>query len=265
VRRGFVLEWRKVDSSGMVQDPYAYTLFRWLCRNAAIAPCKQVVGRQVIELERGQVFVSRPRLVGILGWEDHQVRRALEILDTPGFSSITRQKVARAGTVVTVENFDTYNQRPDETYPAFRQRITNDKPTPSQHLANAGPTVIIGRLEDSEEQEESGGAYGDAERMAKKLRAKVREADPQAPLREIRHDIQPLLRLLGQISVEDVGAIIDFAWTDDFWQGKLTDGASVERNATKLRAAMKQGPQGNKAVVDKWIKDREARNEATKS
>ena len=67
MHRGYIKLWRKSQDSGLLQNPYAWTLWCHLLMKATHKPHKQLVGNQVVELEPGQVIIGRKALADQLG------------------------------------------------------------------------------------------------------------------------------------------------------------------------------------------------------
>ena len=91
------------------------------------------------------------------------------------------------------------------------------------------------------ERDMGDGAYDHAERLADHLRERIRDMDPKAHMRPKRFDTSPILGLI--IDGQDPGELtelIDHAFTDDFWIGKVLTGNALANCVNQLRASMKR-------------------------
>jgi hypothetical protein len=105
MHRGYVKVWRKLEDSGILQDPGACQFFLWAMFKATHKQRKQIVGNQVVHLQAGQFISGRNAAATELGISPSKFARTLEKMKMLEFVD-TRPN--NKFTVITIVNWDTY-------------------------------------------------------------------------------------------------------------------------------------------------------------
>jgi len=123
--RGFLLVWRRIEDSGLLQDGKTLALFLHLLLKARVEAGDFVMTeptRAVVRLRRGQVFVGRKSLAATLDQTEREIRTGLKMLREMG---ICDQQPTNRGTIVTIRNYDRFQHRKGESYVHFIRRVTS--------------------------------------------------------------------------------------------------------------------------------------------
>lgn len=96
--------WR--DNPVFAPEPYTEReAWEWLIEHAAFAERQERVGRQMVQLQRGQVAVSVRKLADAWQWSKSRVQRYLAKLACAGMTGTLE---VLDGTVITLCNYETY-------------------------------------------------------------------------------------------------------------------------------------------------------------
>ena len=141
-----------------------------------------------VELKRGQLFVGRHEMAGLLDISEMAVRCLLAKLEQTGF--ITRKTTSK-GTVITICNYDIYQGEETEEQPADNQQPASNQPASSQQLTtnkelrinnnNNACTRIRGKLAPAVDA-----LFGDWLRMYSTVHNHGRELSEQAVTSNLR-------------------------------------------------------------------------------
>ena len=121
--KGYVLVWRKMLDSGLMQMPNTLTLFMYILVNATHKDIKS----GMVELKRGQYISGRKKLAKELKQSEQNIRTSLKKLEELKILTI---KTTNEYSVYTIEKYD-YYQNPDNK---VTKVLTNDQPTANQPL-----------------------------------------------------------------------------------------------------------------------------------
>jgi hypothetical protein len=121
MHRGYVLVWRKIQDSGLMQMPNTLAVFLHILFSATHQPIKVGTPSGVIELKRGQYISGRQKLAKDLKQSEQQIRTALARLEQLQIISI---KSTSKYSIYTIENYDIYQN--------VNQQLTNKQPTNNQ-------------------------------------------------------------------------------------------------------------------------------------
>jgi hypothetical protein len=111
MHRGYVFMWRKAFDTGLHKNHKAWVLWTWILGHVTHKPHRQLVGRQMVDLEPGQMITGRLQLAVDLGMTEKQVRLALDLLVR--LENIT-VKGAKTHSLVTVVNWAFYQDQTPE-------------------------------------------------------------------------------------------------------------------------------------------------------
>ena len=121
--KGYVLVWRKMLDSGLMQMPNTLTLFMYILVNATHKDIKS----GMVELKRGQYISGRKKLAKELKQSEQNIRTSLKKLEELKILTI---KTTSEYSVYTIEKYD-YYQNPENK---VTKVLTNDQPTANQRL-----------------------------------------------------------------------------------------------------------------------------------
>lgn len=134
MNRGYVLVWRKIQDSGLMQMPNTLAVFLHLLFSATHQSIKVGTTTGVIELQRGQYISGLHRLSKDLKQSVQQIRTSLSRLEQLGIISI---KSTSKYSVYTIENYDIY-QDPNKL--ATNKQQTDNKQTTTKQEHNTQKT-----------------------------------------------------------------------------------------------------------------------------
>lgn len=117
---GWISLHRKITTTSFYHDSKAVHLAVHILLMATHKESNIIVGRQTIQLKRGQFLGGYKRLALELKWHKSQVRRAVCKLREAGFVSLF---VTNAYSVITVENYDSYQSPSAEIDPPLSDEI----------------------------------------------------------------------------------------------------------------------------------------------
>lgn len=121
--RGYILIWRKMLDSGLMQMPNTLVLFIHILINATHKDIKS----GMIELKRGQYISGRKKLAKELKQSEQNIRTSLKKLEELKILTI---KTTNEYSIYTIEKYDIY-QNPDNN---LTKPLTNDQPTGNQRV-----------------------------------------------------------------------------------------------------------------------------------
>jgi biotin operon repressor len=121
--KGYVLVWRKMLDSGLMQMPNTLTLFMYILVNATHKDIKS----GMVELKRGQYISGRKKLAKELKQSEQNIRTSLKKLEELKILTI---KTTNEYSVYTIEKYD-YYQNPETK---STKGLTNDQPTGNQRV-----------------------------------------------------------------------------------------------------------------------------------
>lgn len=139
MHRGYVKLWRCIEDTGLIGQPTAFYLYSYLLLKATHKAKSFVVGGAVFNLDAGQVLIGRNKLADETGLSVQKIRTALELLKKLSFITC---KSTNKCTIVSIVNWDTYQQRQPEdnqqycqqTNQQVNQHLTSAQPAPNQRL-----------------------------------------------------------------------------------------------------------------------------------
>ena len=142
MNRGYVKLWRKMDESGLLQNPVVLQLFCYVILKASHKKTKILVNNNVVELEPGQLIFGRKKASDDLNQSEQSVRTALETLKK---MKIVTTRATNKYTLITVDNWALYQcddqQSNQQDNPPPNQQSTSNQPAANhkqefKHLRN---------------------------------------------------------------------------------------------------------------------------------
>lgn len=123
MNEGYILIWRKIEDSGLLQSPKTLALFLHLLIKATHKDIKVGTPGGIVELKRGEYISGRKELAQVLKQSEQEIRSGLERLQKLEILTI------RATNRYSIYTIEKYNE-----YQTFNQRATNSQPTSNQQI-----------------------------------------------------------------------------------------------------------------------------------
>ncbi|HDI7707779.1 TPA: DnaD domain protein [Staphylococcus aureus] len=136
---GWIKLHRKLLDSPIFQNEKLFKVFAYCLMKASHKDHTQLVGRRVVELEKGQFVFGRKRASEELRLKESTVRDYIKLLENLGTIVV---KSDNKFSVITVVNYDFYqseqgrNQHQNDIKPTSKQHQSNINPTSKQHQTN---------------------------------------------------------------------------------------------------------------------------------
>lgn len=131
MQRGYVKVWRKIEDSGLLQNPTAWQVFGWLLIKATRTERRTSIRGQVFELMPGEYATSVSALCTALKLSTQQCRTALKFLEK---LEILTSKSTNNGTVFSIINWETYQNTEQDAQQTGNKRLTNAQQTGNKPL-----------------------------------------------------------------------------------------------------------------------------------
>jgi uncharacterized phage protein (TIGR02220 family) len=124
--RGYVKLWRKSIDSGLLQNHQLWVFWSWCLMKASHKKQKIMVGMQVVELQPGQFVFGRKIASKELNISEQTIRTCLKKLKN--LQNLTIQATNKFS-VITITNWDTYQQEQPRSNQQPNQEVTSNQPT----------------------------------------------------------------------------------------------------------------------------------------
>lgn len=124
---GWIKIHRKLKEWRWYKEPYTLLLFI----NLLLSANHKDAFWMDVEVKRGQLVTGRKKLSEETGLSEQQVRSRLKKLEDSGEISV---KSTNKYTIITICNFDDYQQQDTSEQPTNNQQITNKQPTNNQQI-----------------------------------------------------------------------------------------------------------------------------------
>jgi len=121
MNEGYILIWRKIEDSGLLQSPKTLALFLHLLIKATHKDIKVGTPGGIIELKRGQYISGRKELARVLKQSEQEIRTGLDRLEK---LEILTSTSTNKYSIYTIEKYSEYQ--------TFNQQATNKQPTNNQ-------------------------------------------------------------------------------------------------------------------------------------
>jgi hypothetical protein len=135
-RGGFIVLHRKILDSWVwrLENSDHTKVALQLLLEANWKPTKIMRGGEMIEIPRGSCLVAERKLAERAGVGRQVCRTAIRLLVAGGF--LTRD-LTHGFSLITIVNYDTYQDRPDDANPAANPPLTHDQPTANPRLTRS--------------------------------------------------------------------------------------------------------------------------------
>jgi len=138
MHRGYVLVWRKIQDSGLMQMPNTLAVFLHILFSATHKDIKVGTPHGAIELKRGQYISGRKKLAEELEQTEREIRTSLKRLVELQILTI---KTTTRYSVYTIENYSIYQDvNLKATSETTNKRPTNDQQTTTKQTHNTQNT-----------------------------------------------------------------------------------------------------------------------------
>ena len=129
--------WRDCEAFEPRRDPMAdEDAWLWIIEHTAYKPLRRTGGQgQVVTLERGQISISDRALATAFQWDKKRVRRFIERLEA---HSMVRAHRDQSGTILTICNYNKYQQIAEREGPAKDQQRTTQEQMKQDTPSNEG-------------------------------------------------------------------------------------------------------------------------------
>lgn len=127
MHRGYILVWRKIQDSGLMQMPNTLAVFLHILFSATHKDIKVGSPHGVIELKRGQYISGRKKLAEHLEQTEQNIRTSLKSLEKLKILTI---KSTSKYSVYTIVNYSIYQNIESK----ITKPLTNSQPTANQQL-----------------------------------------------------------------------------------------------------------------------------------
>ena len=125
MNRGYVKLWRKSKDSGFLGNAEAWQLLSWCLLNATHKPHKQLVGKQLVTLEPGQVIFGRVSVAKELNTTERKIRTSLQLLEKSDFLTI---RTTSKYSILSITNWATYQDERPANDQQDDQQTTSKRP-----------------------------------------------------------------------------------------------------------------------------------------
>ncbi len=131
---GWICSYRQIwESPLFAGDAQRVGVWMWILHHAAWKPTKFRIGKDIIELARGQVCVSQRQIEAATGMGRTALRTFLKALEAEHAIELKLHQGATHGrTIITVCNYDKYQDSQDRANPASDPTATQLQPTKEQ-------------------------------------------------------------------------------------------------------------------------------------
>ena len=127
MHRGYILVWRKIQDSGLMQMPNTLAVFLHILFSATHKDIKVGTPNGAITLKRGQYISGRKKLAEELEQSEQTIRTSLKNLEKLKILTITSTSKYSG---YTIENYELYQNT--DSYPT--KELTNIQPASNQQL-----------------------------------------------------------------------------------------------------------------------------------
>ena len=131
MHRGYIKIWRKSIDSGMLKNHKLWAFWSWCLLKASHKETTVMVGYQEVKLQAGQFIFGRKAASYELGLSERSVRTCLESLEKTKKTTI---KTTNKFSIITIINWDTYQQEQQTNDQQLDKPATNKRPTNDQQV-----------------------------------------------------------------------------------------------------------------------------------
>ena len=205
MNRGYVKLWRKSGDSGLLGNADVWQLLSWCLLNATHKPHKQLVGKQLVALEPGQLIFGRIAVASQLNTTEQKIRTSIKLLENANFLTI---KATNKFSIITIVNWHSYQDMQPTDNQQITSQLTNKQPTDNQQITTNKNKRTKAQEEKKEESYDSlSSAEADDDSMEQPEytpeaeRPKAKPQAPDCPHGKIRDLFAEVLPTLPQVRV----------------------------------------------------------------
>lgn len=132
MNRGYIKLWRKSKDSGFLGNAEAWQLLCWCLMTATHKPYKQLVGKQLVELQSGQLVFGRKAVAQELNSTEQKIRTALKLLENADFLTVS---ATNKFSIITIVNWQAYQDEQPTINQQHNQQV-NQQTTSKQPTNN---------------------------------------------------------------------------------------------------------------------------------
>ena len=126
MQRGYIKTWRKAIDSGWLRNHRLWVFWSWCLLKASYKEYDLVVGCQKIHLMPGDFVFGRRVAASELNMSEREIRTAVDSLKTSRNIAV---KTTNKYSIISVLNWDTYQQTENINDQQNDQQLTNKRPT----------------------------------------------------------------------------------------------------------------------------------------
>lgn len=126
MQRGYIKTWRKAIDSGWLRNHRLWVFWSWCLLKASYKEYDLVVGCQKVHLMPGDFVFGRRVAASELNMSEREIRTAVDSLKTSQNIAI---KTTNKYSIISVLNWDTYQQTENTNDQQNDQQLTNKRPT----------------------------------------------------------------------------------------------------------------------------------------
>lgn len=224
---GYVKLHRSFQSHDMFRDAATCQFFVFCITSASYKDRKVLFNKQVISLKKGQFIFGRKKAAEIMATSERRVRTLLDMFVKLDFLTIQPTK---RYTIVTVNNWDTYQGASTESDQPDVQQTTNKRPS-NDHIQERKEGKE-GKEDISIPSEISEFVPVFQEYVSKTHGKKAPKITP-SKTRSDTETIDKLMRLDG-FEFEEIKNILRWALRDEFWSSQVLSLSALRRKKDGL-------------------------------
>lgn len=252
---GWIKLWRKLEDNPIFKNPRLLQLWIYCLFKANHKKNKAMIGFQEIPLKPGQFITGRHSLAKDIGLKPRSARSSwnwLKILESMQFLTI---KSTNKFSIVSINNWDSYQGQVLEDFQQHYQRDTNK--IPSKYQQDTTDNNV------KNDKNVKNNISSDYFFLANILKTRILQNNPKAKITDSQvkqwTEIVRLMVERDQRSLSEIENIIEFCQDDDFWKSNILSMQKLRKQFDQLTMKMNQKkysniPQSQKSFVPKEYK-----------
>jgi len=125
---GYIKLWRKIIENGWLKNHDLFIFWTYCLLKASYKCHTQIVGFKQVELQPGEFIFGRRKAAKDIKMSEQTIRTCLKNLESMGNLTI---KPTHLFSIISINNWNTYQGEEIETNPLTNPRLTHDQPTPN--------------------------------------------------------------------------------------------------------------------------------------
>ncbi len=247
---GYVKLHRSFLHHDMFRDPASCQFFVYCITSAAYKDRKFLYNKQVVSLKKGQFIYGRKKAAEMLGTTERKVRTLRDMFEKLDFLTI---QTTNRYTIITVNNWDTYQGASTENDQPVDQQTTNRRPT-DDHIQEGKERKERKESKNSIPAEIS--AFVDLfQGHITKHHGKKAPNITASKTCSDRETVDKIVRLDG-FDLETIKVVMRWALKDDFWSDQVLSLGALRRK--------KDGLTKFQTIYARWERDTQKPIKASK-